>query len=100
MSGVLVVDCPAGSYLYNVLAYGAGSGISPNTSFTARAEGGWSFTGSSPESGSWSGTISPWVDGSLFGTLSYTTLASARCSAVTTTYEFVGSKAFGLGSAP
>ena len=100
MSGILVVDCPAGSYLYYVLAYGAGSGISPNTSFTARAEGGWSFTGSSPESGSWSGTISPWVDGSLFGTLSYTTLASARCSSVTKVYEFVGSKAFGLGGAP
>jgi hypothetical protein len=93
-SGLLVVDCPAGSFLYNVLAYGAGSGVTPNTAFTPRAAGGWSFAGSATESGTWSGTVLPWVDGSVFGTLTYTTPATARCPGVTRTYEYAGAKAF------
>lgn len=101
LSGVLVVDCPAGSFLYNLLAYGAGSGVlTPNTTFTPRAEGGWSFAGASSDAGTWSGTISPWVDGSLFGTLTFTTPASARCPATTKVYDFVGSIAFGFGATP
>jgi hypothetical protein len=94
LSGLLVVDCPAGSFLYNVLANGTGSGVTPNTVFTARTGGGWSFTGAAAESGSWSGTVVPWVDGSVFGTLSYTTPATARCPGVTRTYEYAGAKAF------
>jgi hypothetical protein len=93
LSGLLVVDCPAGSFLYNVLAYGAGSGVTPNTAFTPRAGGGWSFAGAANESGTWSGTVLPWVDGSVFGTLTYTTPATARCPGVTRTYEYAGAKA-------
>jgi hypothetical protein len=100
LSGLLVVGCTAGSYLYNVLAYGVDSGITPNTTFTPLAGGGWSFTGSSLESGTWSGTVLPWVDGSVFGSLTFTTLATSRCSAVTKSYEFAGSKAFGFGATP
>jgi hypothetical protein len=97
LSGLLVVDCPAGSFLYNVLAYGPGSGVpTPNTTFAPRAEGGWTFAGASVDAGSWSGTILPWVDGSVFGTLTYTTTTAARCPAVTKSYDFAGSKAFGF----
>ena len=50
---VVVVDCAAGSFLYSFLAYGPGSGVpEPNTTFTARAEGGWTFAGSSTDSAS------------------------------------------------
>ena len=94
LSGLLVVDCPAGSFLYNVLAYGAGSGVTPNTVFTPRTGGGWSFAGAATESGTWSGTVVPWVDGSVFGTLTFTTPATARCPGVTRTYEYAGAKAF------
>jgi hypothetical protein len=101
ISGLVVVDCPAGSFLYNFLAYGPGSGVpTPNTGFTPRAEGGWTFEGASADTGTWAGTILPWVDGSIFGTLTFTTSASARCSAVTKVYDFVGSKAFGFGGTP
>ena len=100
LSGVLAVDCSAGSFLYTLLAYGAGSGVTPNTTFTPAAAGGWSFAGSAADSGSWSGTISPWVDGSLFGTLTYTTAASARCASETTTFDFVAARAFGFGTTP
>lgn len=100
LSGLLVVDCPAGSFLYTLLAYGAGSGVTPNTTFTPAAGGGWSFAGSAPDAGSWSGTVLPWVDGTLYGTLSYTTAATARCASVTKSFDFVGSKAFGFGGAP
>lgn len=100
LSGLLAVDCVSGSFLYTFLAFGVDSGVTPNTTFTPLAGGGWSFTGSSADSGSWSGTILPWVDGSVFGTLSFTTLSSARCSAVTKAYEFAGSKAFGFGPTP
>ncbi len=98
LSGLLVVDCPAGSFLYNFLAYGVDSGVTPNTAFTPLAGGGWSLAGSSPDSGTWSGTVLSWVDGSVFGTLTFTTLATSRCSAVTKAYEFAGSKAFGFGA--
>lgn len=101
LSGLIVVDCAAGSFLYNVLAYGAGSGVpSPNTTFTPLAEGGFSFAGSSADSGTWSGTVSPWVDGSLFGTLTFAPSASARCSGTTKTFDFAGAKAFGFETAP
>lgn len=101
MSGVVVVDCPAGSFLYDVLAYGAGSGgPPPNTTFAPRAEGGFRFEGSSADTGTWSGTVSPWVDGSVFGTLTFTTPPTARCASVTKTYEFSGAKAYGFGGTP
>lgn len=100
LSGLLAVDCVSGSFLYTFLAFGVDSGVTPNTTFTPLAGGGWSFAGSSADSGTWSGTILPWVDGSLFGSLSFTTLSSARCSAVTKSYEFAGSKAFGFGPTP
>lgn len=96
LSGLLVVGCETGSFLYNFLAYGVDSGITPNTTFTPLSGGGWSFAGSSPDSGTWSGTVLPWVDGSLFGTVTFTTLATARCPTVTKSYEFAGSKAFGF----
>ena len=94
LSGLLAVECPAGSFLYNFLAYGAGSGVTPNTSFTPRSEGGWTFAGGATESGTWSGTVLPWVDGSVFGSLTFTTPAAARCPGVARTYEYAGAKAF------
>ncbi len=100
LSGLLVVDCSAGSFLQTVLAYGVDSGVTPNTAFTPLAGGGWSFAGSSPESGAWSGTILPWVDGSLYGSVTFTTLATARCPSVTKGYELAGSRAFGFGGTP
>jgi len=100
LSGLLVVDCSAGSFLHNFLAFGVDSGVTPNTTFTPQAGGGWSFAGSSLETGVWSGTVLPWVDGSVFGSLTFTTLATARCGAVTKSYEFAGSKAFGFGTTP
>jgi hypothetical protein len=101
MSGVVVVDCAAGSFLYSFLAYGPGSGVpEPNTTFAARAEGGWTIAGSSTDSGSWTGTISPRVDGSLGGTLTFTTTATARCAAATKAYEWSGAKADAFGEAP
>ena len=100
LSGLLAVDCTAGSYLYNFLAYGVDSGVTPNTTFTPLAGGGWSFAGSSLDSGTWSGTVLPWVDGSVFGSLTFTTLATSRCSAVTKSYELAGSRAFGFGATP
>ena len=98
LSGLLVVGCDAGSFLYNFLAFGVDSGVTPNTTFTPLSGGGWSFAGSSPDSGTWSGTVLPWIDGSLFGSLTFTTLATARCPTVTKAYEFAGSKAFGFGA--
>jgi hypothetical protein len=100
LSGLLVVDCPAGSFVQNFLAFGVDSGVSPNTTFAAMEGGGFRFEGSSADSGSWSGTVLPWVDGSVFGSLTFTTLATARCSGVTRSYEFAGSKAFGFGETP
>ena len=100
LSGLLVVDCAAGSFLHNFLAFGTDSGITPNTIFTPQAGGGWSFAGSSLETGAWSGTVLPWVDGSVFGSLTFTTLSTARCGAVTKSYEFAGSRAFGFGGTP
>ena len=101
VSGLLVVGCPAGSFVHTLLAWGAGSGVpTPNTTFLAQVGGGWSFAGASADSGSWSGTILPRVDGSLFGTLTFTTPVNARCPAVTTSYEFAGSIAFRFGDAP
>jgi hypothetical protein len=100
LSGLLVVGCDAGSYLYNFLAYGVDSGVTPNTAFTPQSGGGWRFTGSSLESGTWSGTVLPWVDGSIFGSLTFTTLATARCPSVTKSYEFAGAKAFGFLATP
>ena len=61
LSGLLVVDCQAGSFIFTVLAYGADSGVTPNTAFTPLAGGGWGFEGSAPESGAWAGTVLPWV---------------------------------------
>ena len=101
LSGLLVVGCPAGSFVQNVLAWGGGSGVpTPNTTFSPRAGGGWSFAGFAPDAGSWSGTILPGVDGSLAGTLTFTTPATARCGAVTTTYGFAASLALRFGDAP
>lgn len=101
LSGLLAVDCPAGSFLYTVLAFGPGSGgPAPNTAFADRAEGGWSFAGSSAEGGSWSGTITPWIDGSLTGTLSFSPPAGSRCAGTTRSYELAGRKAFGFDGAP
>lgn len=101
LSGLLVVDCPAGAFVHNILAYGADSTTpAPNTTFTARAEGGWGFAGSSPGTGSWSGTIIPSVDGSFVGTMEFTPPSTAPCAAVTTSYEFAASRAFGFGEIP
>ena len=101
MSGLVVVDCAAGSFVHSFLAWGPGSGVpATNTTFAARPGGGWLFEGASAASGSWTGTISPWVDGSLFGTLAFTTLPSARCPAATTTYEWSAAKAAGFEETP
>ena len=101
VSGLLVVGCPAGSFVHALLAWGEGSGVpTPNTTFLPQAGGGWSFAGASVDSGSWSGTILPRVDGAVFGTLTFTTPVNARCSTVTTSYEFAGSIAFRFGDAP
>ncbi|MBK6404203.1 MAG: hypothetical protein IPF66_03690 [Holophagales bacterium] len=100
LSGLLVVDCQAGSFIFTVLAYGADSGVTPNTAFTPLAGGGWGFEGSAPESGAWSGTVLPWVDGTVYGSVTFTTLASARCSSVTRSYAFAGRKAFDFGGTP
>ena len=94
LSGLLVVDCPAGSFLYTFLAYGAGAGVpDPNTTFAPRAEGGFSFTGSAPETGSWAGTVSPRFDGTLFGTLTFSPPAASRCAGTTRAFDFAGSRA-------
>ena len=101
VSGLLVVGCPAGSFVHTLLAWGEGSGVpTPNTTFVPQAGGGWSFAGASADTGSWSGTILPRVDGSVSGTLAFTTPVGARCSAVTTSYDFAGSIAFRFGDAP
>lgn len=100
LSGLLVVDCPEGSFLHTFLAFGVDSGVVPNTSFTSLEGGGFRFSGGSSDSGSWSGTVLPWVDGSLFGSLTFTTLATARCSGVTRSYDYAASKAFGFGETP
>jgi hypothetical protein len=101
LSGVVVVECSAGSFLQNVLAFGAGSGVpSPNTTFSPRAGGGWTFAGSSPEAGSWSGTLLPRVDGTLSGTLSYAAPSSSRCPGATKELELLASRAFPFGGTP
>ncbi|MBK8594242.1 MAG: hypothetical protein IPN83_01380 [Holophagales bacterium] len=100
LSGLLVVDCEAGPFVHSFLAFGVDSGVTPNTSFTPMEGGGFRFAGSSLDSGAWSGTVLPWIDGSVFGSLTFTTLATARCSGVTRSYEFAGAKAFGFGEAP
>ncbi|MFN7989851.1 MAG: hypothetical protein U0529_20430 [Thermoanaerobaculia bacterium] len=101
LSGLLVVDCSAGAFVHNFLAYGPDSTTPPpNTSFAPRAEGGWRFAGSSAGTGSWSGTIVPWVDGSFIGTIEFTPPSTAPCAAVTKTYEFAASRAFGFGETP
>ena len=101
LSGLLVVDCPAGSFLHTFLAYGAGAGVpDPNTTFAPRAEGGHSFTGSAPETGSWSGTVSPRLDGTLSGTLTFTPPATSRCAGTTRAFELAASRAASLEPAP
>lgn len=101
LSGLLAVDCAAGSFLYDLLAYGPGSGVqAPDTVFTDRPEGGWTFEGSSSAFGSWTGTILPWVDGSLSGTIRFTTPPSGPCPSVTREYDFAGGRAFGTAVAP
>ena len=101
LSGVVVVECSAGSFLQNVLAFGAGSGVpTPNTTFSPRAGGGWTFAGSSSDTGSWSGTLLPRVDGTLAGTLAYTAPASSRCPAATKEFELLASRAFSFGGTP
>lgn len=97
LSGVVVVECPAGSFLQNVLALGAGSGVpTPNTTFSARPEGGWTFAGAST-AGSWTGTLLPRVDGTLSGTLSYTAPPSSSCPGATREFELLASRAFPFG---
>ncbi len=101
LSGLLVVDCPAGSFLHTFLAYGAGAGVpDPNTTFAARAEGGFSFTGSAPGTGSWSGTVSPRFDGTLSGTLTFSPPATSRCAGTTRAFDFAASRAASLEPAP
>ena len=101
LSGLLVVECPAGSFLYTVLAYGAGAGVpDPNTTFAPRAEGGFSFTGSASEAGSWSGTVSPRFDGTLRGTLTFSPPAGSRCAGTTKAFDFAGSRAASFEPAP
>lgn len=101
LSGLLVVDCPAGSFLYTVLAYGDGAGVpDPNTTFAPRAEGGFSFTGSAPDAGSWSGTVSPRFDGTLLGTLTFSPPATSRCAGTTRAFDFAGSRAAAFEPAP
>ncbi|HQP87974.1 MAG TPA: hypothetical protein PLL76_17125 [Thermoanaerobaculia bacterium] len=101
LSGLLVVECPAGSFLYTVLAYGAGAGVpDPNTTFAPRAEGGFSFTGSAADAGSWSGTVSPRFDGTLLGTLTFSPPATSRCAGTTKSFDFAGSRAAALEAAP
>ncbi len=101
LSGVVVVGCSAGAFLQNVLALGAGSGVpSPNTTFSPREGGGWTFAGASSEIGSWSGTLLPRVDGRLAGTLAYTAPSTSRCPGATTELELLASPSFGFGETP
>lgn len=101
LSGVVVVECPAGSFLQNVLAFGSGSGVpTPNTAFAPRAGGGWTFAGSASDIGSWSGTLLPQVDGTLSGTLAYTAPASSRCPGATEEFELLATRAFSFGATP
>ena len=101
LSGVVVVGCPAGSFLQNLLAFGAGSGVpTPNTTFSPRDGGGWTFAGASAETGSWSGTLLPRVDGTLAGTLVYSAPSSSRCPGATAELELLAARAFPFGDAP
>ena len=101
LSGVVVVECAAGSFLQNLLAFGAGSGVpEPNTTFTAREGGGFAFSGSAAETGAWSGTLLPQVDGTLSGTLVYTAPSSARCPGATKEFGLRAARAFAFGGTP
>lgn len=101
LSGVVVVECAAGSFLQNLLAFGAGSGVpEPNTTFAPREGGGFTFSGSAAETGAWSGKLLPQVDGTLAGSLSYTAPSSSRCPGATKAFALRAARAFSFGGAP